>query len=114
MSTETNFPKIENAGIAVYNNNAEAIGNTPLVRINRLIQSQATVLAKIESVKNVIATDYSGVTPATQLNINEIGEVNIKLSKALYFDTYNDNKSNGAFILIDAATNTTAGVGFVR
>ena len=30
------------------------------------------------------------------------------------FDTYNDNKSNGAFILIDAATNTTAGVGFVR
>nr|WP_315233767.1 GTP-binding protein [uncultured Flavobacterium sp.] len=72
------------------------------------------VLAKIESVKNVIATDYSGVTPATQLAINEIGEVNIKLSKALYFDAYNDNKSNGAFILIDAATNTTAGVGFIN
>ena len=72
------------------------------------------VLAKIESVKNVIATDYSGVTTATQLSINEIGEVNIKLSKALYFDAYNDNKSNGAFILIDVATNTTAGVGFIR
>ena len=72
------------------------------------------VLAKIESVKNVIATDYSGVTPATQLSINEIGEVNIKLSKALYFDAYNDNKSNGAFILIDTATNTTAGVGFIK
>jgi sulfate adenylyltransferase subunit 1 (EFTu-like GTPase family) len=27
---------------------------------------------------------------------------------------YNDNKSNGAFILIDATTNTTAGVGFIR
>jgi sulfate adenylyltransferase subunit 1 (EFTu-like GTPase family) len=40
-----------------------------------------------------------------QLAINEIGEVNIKLSKALYFDAYSDNKSNGAFILIDAATN---------
>lgn len=72
------------------------------------------VLAKIESVKNVIATDYSGSTPATQLAINEIGEVSIKLSKALYFDTYNDNKSNGAFILIDVATNTTAGVGFIK
>jgi sulfate adenylyltransferase subunit 1 len=72
------------------------------------------VLAKIESVKNVIATDYSGSTPATQLSINEIGEVNIKLSKALYFDAYNDNKSNGAFILIDVATNTTAGVGFIK
>ncbi|WP_426064448.1 sulfate adenylyltransferase subunit 1 [Flavobacterium sp. DSP2-3-1] len=72
------------------------------------------VLAKIESIKNVIATDYSGSSPATQLAINEIGEVNIKLSKAIYFDAYNDNKSNGAFILIDAATNTTAGVGFIN
>ncbi|CAM2930788.1 sulfate adenylyltransferase subunit 1 [Flavobacterium succinicans] len=72
------------------------------------------VLAKIDRVKNVIATDYSGVTPATQLAINEIGEVTIKLSKAIYFDAYTDNKSNGAFILIDAATNTTAGVGFIK
>ena len=72
------------------------------------------VLAKIDSVKNVIATDYSGVTPASQLSINEIGEVTIKLSKAIYFDAYNENKSNGAFILIDAATNTTAGVGFIK
>jgi sulfate adenylyltransferase subunit 1 len=72
------------------------------------------VLAKIDSVKNLIATDFSGTKEASQLGINEIGEVNIKLSKALYFDAYNDNKSNGAFILIDAATNTTAGVGFIR
>ncbi|MFM9826821.1 sulfate adenylyltransferase subunit 1 [Flavobacterium sp.] len=72
------------------------------------------VLAKIESVNNVIATDFSGTKEASQLAINEIGEVNIKLSKALYFDAYNDNKSNGAFILIDAATNTTAGVGFIK
>ncbi|OYX86258.1 MAG: sulfate adenylyltransferase [Flavobacteriales bacterium 32-34-25] len=72
------------------------------------------VLAKVDSIKNVIATDYSGTTPATQLAINEIGEVNIKLSKALYFDAYDDNKSNGAFILIDPSTNTTAGVGFIK
>lgn len=72
------------------------------------------VLAKIESVNNVIATDYSGVTPASQLSLNEIGEVNIKLSKPLYFDAYNENKSNGAFILIDTATNHTAGVGFIK
>jgi sulfate adenylyltransferase subunit 1 len=72
------------------------------------------VLAKIDSVKNTISTDYSGTKEATQLSINEIGEVNIKLSKALYFDAYNHNKSNGAFILIDVATNTTAGVGFIK
>ncbi|MCK8142886.1 GTP-binding protein [Flavobacterium sp. I-SCBP12n] len=72
------------------------------------------VLAKIDNVKNVIATDYSGTTAASQLSINEIGEVTIKLSKPLYFDSYNENKTNGAFILIDVATNTTAGVGFIK
>jgi sulfate adenylyltransferase subunit 1 len=59
-----------------------------------------------------IATDFSGTKEASQLSINEIGEVNIKLSKAI-LRFYNDNKSNGAFILIDAATNTTAGAGFI-
>ena len=49
MSTDQQFPTPANLGIAVYANNAEAIGNTPLVRINRLIKSDATVLAKVES-----------------------------------------------------------------
>ncbi|MEO9281751.1 cysteine synthase A [Acinetobacter sp. WA-87] len=49
MSTDQQFPIPNNLGIAVYSNNAEAIGNTPLVRINRLIKTGATVLAKVES-----------------------------------------------------------------
>lgn len=34
---------------AIFNDNAQAIGNTPLVRLNRLIPKGVTVLAKIES-----------------------------------------------------------------
>ncbi len=49
MSTDSAFPTPKNLGIAVYSNNAEAIGNTPLIRINRSISSPATVLAKVES-----------------------------------------------------------------
>ena len=49
MSTDQQFPTPANLGTAVYANNAEAIGNTPLVRINRLIKTGATVLAKVES-----------------------------------------------------------------
>ncbi|HCJ6425585.1 TPA: cysteine synthase A [Acinetobacter baumannii] len=49
MSTDPQFPTPNNLGIAVYSNNAEAIGNTPLVRINRLIKTGTTVLAKVES-----------------------------------------------------------------
>lgn len=49
MTTDAAFPTPANLGIAVYSNNAEAIGNTPLVRINRLISGGSTVLAKVES-----------------------------------------------------------------
>ncbi|WP_122902120.1 cysteine synthase A [Acinetobacter sp. B51(2017)] len=47
--TDAAFPTPNNLGIAVYENNAEAIGNTPLVRINRAITGGATVLAKVEA-----------------------------------------------------------------
>jgi sulfate adenylyltransferase subunit 1 len=54
------------------------------------------------------------ISQEKHLNYRLTGEVNIKLSKTLYFDAYNDNKSKvDAFILIDAAT-TTAGAGFIR
>lgn len=47
MTIET--PNTTNAGIAVYNSNAESIGNTPLVRLNKLAPAGVTILAKIES-----------------------------------------------------------------
>jgi sulfate adenylyltransferase subunit 1 len=73
------------------------------------------VLSKIDAIKNVVSTEYTGVHDANnKLALNEIGEVSIKLSKPIYFDAYKDNKSNGSFILIDTQSNTTAGVGFIN
>lgn len=46
---DSQFPKPANLGTAVYANNADAIGNTPLVRLNRMMPQGVTVLAKIES-----------------------------------------------------------------
>ncbi|MEC8883327.1 MAG: GTP-binding protein [Bacteroidota bacterium] len=72
------------------------------------------ILAKIDSIDNVISTDYSGEDVAAgQLKLNEIGKVNFKLSKNLFYDNYADNKAGGSFILIDTQSNTTAGVGFI-
>ncbi|MBT8177555.1 MAG: sulfate adenylyltransferase, partial [Eudoraea sp.] len=72
------------------------------------------VLSKIDAIRHTIATDYSGNEPANSMVLNEIGETSLKLSKPIYFDAYRDNKTNGAFILIDPQTNTTAGVGFIN
>lgn len=49
MTTDSHFPDTDNKGIKVYANNADAIGNTPLVRLNKLMPAGVTVLAKIES-----------------------------------------------------------------
>ncbi len=73
------------------------------------------VLSKISAVKNTIATDYSGSKLSDgKLSLNEIGEVEIKLSKPVFYDSFTENKSNGSFILIDEQTNATAGVGFIN
>lgn len=81
-----------------------------------LIQHGANrVVAKIGDIKSVIKTDFSGDDEAaSELTINEIGVVTVKLAKPLFYDAYADNKANGSFILIDAQTNNTSGVGFIQ
>jgi len=80
-----------------------------------LIQQGANVIAaKVSGIESVIATDFSGETPATELKINEIGKVSFKLAKSLFYDAYNDNKTTGSFILIDPQNNNTSGAGFIQ
>ncbi len=81
-----------------------------------LIQHGANrVVAKIADVQKVIKTDFSGEDAAVnKLTINDIGVVQIKLAKSLFYDSYVDNKANGSFIIIDAQTNNTSGVGFIQ
>lgn len=73
------------------------------------------VLARVEEIETVINTDFSGEQffPGC-LVLNEIGKVRLKLSKPLFYDSYEDHKSTGAFILIDPQTKNTAGVGFIH
>lgn len=49
---------------------------------------------------------------ATELNLNDVGQVTLRSSKPILIDHYNENRANGAFILIDEFTNNTVGVGF--
>ena len=70
---------------------------------------------KISSLENIIHTDFSGKDEnPSKLSLNEIGKVQLKLSKPLLVDSYKENKSNGAFILINPKTNNTSGVGFIN
>jgi sulfate adenylyltransferase subunit 1 len=73
------------------------------------------VQAKVMDIQSLIHTDFSGEEEnPLQLGLNEIGNVQLKLSKPVFYDSYQENKANGAFILIDSKTNNTAGVGFIN
>ena len=48
-----------------------------------------------------------------QLQLNDIARVRLRLSEPLAVDVYADNRSTGAFILIDESTNDTVGAGMI-
>jgi len=51
---------------------------------------------------------------AKQLEVNEIGVVNLALDRPIAFDAYTQNRDTGGFILINRLTNNTVGAGMLH
>lgn len=51
---------------------------------------------------------------ATHLELNEIGPCRVKLTQQVAFDSYQDNRQTGAFIIIDRFSNITVASGMIR
>ena len=72
------------------------------------------VLAKVQAINNKIETDFSGIeTNVISLKINDIASISFQLNKPIFFDSFKEHRTNGAFILIDPQTNNTVGAGFI-
>jgi sulfate adenylyltransferase subunit 1 len=69
-------------------------------------------VGRIESVLDVV-TRAETADPG-RLKLNEIGVATLRTAQPIFADAYADVPTNGAFILIDEWSNTTAGVGFVN
>jgi bifunctional enzyme CysN/CysC len=52
-------------------------------------------------------------TSTTELGLNDIGRVTLRLSSPIAFDTYQRNRTTGSFILIDEVTNDTVASGMI-
>lgn len=73
------------------------------------------VLAKVDEIHHKINPDYSGIkTDVLGLNMNDLASVSFKLNKPMYYDSFENHRTNGAFILIDSQSNNTVGVGFIK
>jgi sulfate adenylyltransferase subunit 1 (EFTu-like GTPase family) len=73
-----------------------------------------SVRAVVEELVSVIDVHTLTETPAPdRLALNDIGVVRLRLAEPLCVDAYADNRTTGAFILLDEATNETVGAGMV-
>jgi sulfate adenylyltransferase subunit 1 (EFTu-like GTPase family) len=48
-----------------------------------------------------------------RLELNDLAEVTLRLSEPLAVDPYSENRTTGAFVLVDEVTNETVGAGMV-
>ena len=58
--------------------------------------------------------EQSAQEPARLLEMNSIGVAEIETRRPIALERYSENRTLGAFVLIDAETNATAGAGMVR
>lgn len=69
--------------------------------------------AKVTQINYVQVPSTLEKTTPTSLKMNDIGSVKLKTARPLLIDTYDENKTNGSFILVDEHSNNTVAVGVV-
>jgi len=73
-----------------------------------------SVRAILDGIDGVVEMDTLGSHPATEMQLNDIGTVRLRLSSPIMVDPYKANRATGAFILVDEATNDTVAAGMIR
>ena len=92
------------------------MSDRPLEPRARLAVKQTTrsVRALADELVSLVDVHTLEDVPAPErLELNHIGVVHLRLSEPLCVDPYEENRSTGAFVLIDEATNETVGSGIV-
>jgi len=72
-----------------------------------------TVRAIVEAIEHRVDVNTLAHEPASSLALNEIGRVRLRTAALVMADRYARNRTTGSFILIDEASNDTAGAGMV-
>jgi len=72
------------------------------------------VRAQIDKIHSKLDLTTLKELPTKELGLNDIARVTVTCHRALYVDPYDQNRSTGAFILVDSLYNTTVGAGMIR
>ena len=69
---------------------------------------------EFEEVQHRIDVNSFAEHKAGKLELNEIGEVDVRITEKVMFDDYQSNPKTGAFIVIDRINNMTVGAGMIE
>jgi bifunctional enzyme CysN/CysC len=72
-----------------------------------------TLPGSIETLAYRIDVNTLHRSPAPNLELNEIGRVRVSLNGPIHFDPYRNNRTTGAFVVIDRITNATVAAGMI-
>jgi len=72
-----------------------------------------TLPGSIETLAYRIDVNSLHRSPAPNLELNEIGRVRVSLNAPIHFDPYRNNRTTGAFVVIDRITNATVAAGMI-
>jgi sulfate adenylyltransferase large subunit len=92
------------------------MADQPLIPRGRYIVRHTTREVKGLVEELVHKIDVHTLAPAPNgdsLELNDIGQVKLRLSAPLVVDNYRSNRETGSFVLIDEATNATVGAGMI-
>ena len=73
-----------------------------------------TVTATVAPLKYKVDVNTLEHLAARKLDLNDIGVVDLELSRPVVFEPYSENRDLGGFILIDRLTNDTVGAGLLH
>ena len=79
-----------------------------------LKQGTQTVQAMVTSLESRIDFETFEPQEATELAMNDIGEVKIRTAKPLAYDGYTTNRMTGSFVLVEPGTNATVAAGMLH
>ncbi len=72
------------------------------------------IFGRVETLRDRIDVNTLALSPASTLELNEIGRIRLVTSEPVAHDAYEDNRSTGSFILIDRLSNITVGAGMIE
>jgi len=84
-------------------------GRSYVAKIHNITSS-----VKILDIKKLYNVNTLEHIPGKELNLNDVAEIVISLSKNIPFSSYHEYKSLGSMIIIDPITNQTMGVGMIN